>query len=751
MKPKLFIFALLALLVASCTDEIDIPEPAAKEEKAAKAGEMVTIEASIPPDTRVAYDDSDGSLSWQSGDKLRLAAYNGDTYIGSSIFTWTGTGNTFSGTLVEGATPATVYKAYYPAEVITLDDNGNVQPLPAGFWRQKQYTSNGKGHLRSRILLRDEAANPLNEPFELTLNSCIVKFELENMPRDIESLKSVIWTVVTTSGETRSAILDVDGVKKPIYGVGPTPFNVTVYIAFDPDFMQVAAGGKVKITLIGDKSYEWSGTSQNGKTYTAGKRYNATVSAGWTEIVPFIFTIKTGEPNRALTLYQVAAAYSPANLTIDWGDGSENTTIQHGASLGGTIAQHAYQKAGDYTVTIYSSNTDYSSRQIPQLIFKGNPWLTAVLTPFPNMGAQNFDDRFYHCTQLATIPADLFRHNSQARSFVQCFQNCSGLTSIPADLFKYNTNATNFLGCFRNCTGLTSIPTDLFKHNTLVTDFYACFQDCSGLTSIPAALFRNNELAENFGYCFCDCSGLTSIPTDLFKYNTNATVFQSCFSYCAGLTEIPVDLFKENTNAANFFWCFRDCTGLTSVPAELFKYNTNATNFVGCFLNCTGLTTLPTDLFKYNTNATDFTVCFYNCTGLTTVPANLFRYNEEATTFSYCFYDCTGLTTLPTDLFTYNTKVTDFSHCFSGCTKLELIEAIFPDPTTNANFFAGREMNFTGFCKNVGTAATTQGTAPELWRFNYGAGVTSTDCFTGITTNLTNYNDIPASWGGGGS
>jgi len=77
MKPKLFIFALLALLVASCTDEIDIPEPAAKEEKAPKAGEMVTIEASIPPETRVAYDDSDGSLSWQSGDQLRLAAYNG--------------------------------------------------------------------------------------------------------------------------------------------------------------------------------------------------------------------------------------------------------------------------------------------------------------------------------------------------------------------------------------------------------------------------------------------------------------------------------------------------------------------------------------------------------------------------------------------------------------------------------------------------------------------------------------------------
>ena len=51
MKPKLFIFALLALLVASCTDETIFPNPRC-EEKAPKAGEMVTIEASIPPETR---------------------------------------------------------------------------------------------------------------------------------------------------------------------------------------------------------------------------------------------------------------------------------------------------------------------------------------------------------------------------------------------------------------------------------------------------------------------------------------------------------------------------------------------------------------------------------------------------------------------------------------------------------------------------------------------------------------------------
>ncbi|MDI9523578.1 MAG: hypothetical protein QM237_10070, partial [Bacteroidota bacterium] len=94
---------------------------------------------------------------------------------------------------------------------------------------------------------------------------------------------------------------------------------------------------------------------------------------------------------------------------------------------------------------------------------------------------------------------------------------------------------------------------------------------------------------------------------------------------------------------------------------------------------------------------------------------------------------------------------TDFRYCFLNCTKLELRADIFPMPTgsfSQPDFFNDRAMDFTGFCKNAGTAATTQGTAPELWKFNYGVGVTSTDCFTGITTNLTNYNDIPNNWKG---
>ena len=121
MKSKLFIIALLAVLGASCTREPPL-------ELDYKEGKIVTISATIPPETRVAYDDTDRSLSWQTGDTLLLAGYDGTTYKGSKKFHWTG-GDSFQGTEVPGAT---TYKAYYPGNVITLDNNGNLQ-FPAYF------------------------------------------------------------------------------------------------------------------------------------------------------------------------------------------------------------------------------------------------------------------------------------------------------------------------------------------------------------------------------------------------------------------------------------------------------------------------------------------------------------------------------------------------------------------------------------------------------------------------------------------
>ena len=269
MKPKLFIIALLALLVASCT-LVPLPEP----EK--EVGQLVTISANIPEETRVAYEDDTRKLAWETGDKLLLAGYDGTTYKGSEIFDWTG-GKNFEGIEVPGAT---TYKAYYPGEIITLDDNGNMQPLAADFWQQTQNGNGATDHLRHKLLLFDKNANALDQTFSLALKSDILRFTLGGIPQDVGTLRSLIYTVETATGVFKSLQLNVNGVT-----FSSALDTLTAFLAFDPAVVKIAEDGEVKITLIGDKAYKWSNTIVSGMVYVAGKRYTANVSGTWTEIV----------------------------------------------------------------------------------------------------------------------------------------------------------------------------------------------------------------------------------------------------------------------------------------------------------------------------------------------------------------------------------------------------------------------------------------------------------------------------------
>ncbi|HKM11674.1 MAG TPA: hypothetical protein PL115_00870 [Bacteroidales bacterium] len=272
MKLKLLISALLALLVAGCTHNINLPEPAEEE------GKMVTISATIPPETRVAYDDDTRTLSWQDGDQLLLVGYDGTTYKGYKIFNYSGNGNSFNG---EEVPYATTYKAYYPGNVITVDLNGNLKPLPANFWQQAQNGNNSTAHLRNKILMYDETANPLNETFNLALKSSIIKFNLQNVPANVGTLVNLIWIVENEPGVNKHLRLDVTGVT-----FSTAQDNITAFLAFDPAVTQVTANGKVRISLIGEQTYVWtSGTLTEGKNYSVGNRYTGSVNSGWVRVV----------------------------------------------------------------------------------------------------------------------------------------------------------------------------------------------------------------------------------------------------------------------------------------------------------------------------------------------------------------------------------------------------------------------------------------------------------------------------------
>ena len=113
--------------------------------------------------------------------------------------------------------------------------------------------------------------------------------------------------------------------------------------------------------------------------------------------------------------------------------------------------------------------------------------------------------------------------------FSNCFGNCSELTSIPSNLFANNPEVTDFSYCFSNCRGLTSIPSNLFANNTKVTNFSYCLQYCRELTSSTpldndgTPLYNRSEGKEGYSVvnshkrCFYNCtlmSDYSSIPSD---------------------------------------------------------------------------------------------------------------------------------------------------------------------------------------------------------------------------------------------
>ena len=276
MKSRLFIITLLALLVIGCTRE-PLPEPERE------GGKIVTISATIPPETRVLYDDTDLSLTWQTGDTLLLAGYDGTTYKGSEKFHWTG-GNSFRGTDVLGAN---IYKAYYLVEGITLNETTGEVQLPDNFWEQTQNGNNSTAHLRNHLLLFDEQAHPINQIFNLVAKSSIIKLNLSGIPQEVGALRKLIYTVETAPGVFKSVPLNVTDVT-----FSAALDNITAFLSFDPTVMtNTAAGGKVIIRLKGNKLYQWSQSVALGKDYAAGNRYKGTVSSDWADITTPLYYV----------------------------------------------------------------------------------------------------------------------------------------------------------------------------------------------------------------------------------------------------------------------------------------------------------------------------------------------------------------------------------------------------------------------------------------------------------------------------
>ena len=549
----------------------------------------ITVGTGANTNTRVSYDDdkvgssNEDALKWEEGDKLLVAGYANGTLKGKEIYIISeGVGKTkasFTGTAIEGAT---TYSVYYPSSVTVDEPTGGATFSPSA---QTQNGNNNTVHLRDNIFLQATNVTDLNN-ITLEMKSSIMKFELSNIPTDIGSLKSLIWIVETDNG-SKNMVLNLSSIADNQ--------ALTAYLSFTSEEMSVKTNGKFTVILQGDKLYKAEREIISGKKYEAGNRYTAEIDNSsetmqWEELANMSFTVKVDE-NLGFNIPFPTSGETPANIMVDWGDGSALTIVNKGTTLSdGDGFNYEYAETGEYTIAIYSDQVDETEQQIPKINFwynrknnNNHHKLVLINTPFLNTETEDFSYCFCQCSNLTSIPEGLFDKNIEVTSFEYCFQDCSKLESIPTGLFDKNINVTSFFGCFQNCSTLESIPKELFDKNIEVEVFRGCFSNCTNLKEVPEGLFNNNKKATNFMSCFSFCSNVT-LNKNIFSNEGNTDRF-------SGMNML-------------FNYCFQNAGEQNENPGEapeLWKYKRGSStwNTTGCFYNAKA--TNLTSNNEYNT------------------------------------------------------------------------------------------------------------------------------------------------------
>ncbi|MDR2764121.1 MAG: leucine-rich repeat protein [Tannerella sp.] len=387
------------------------------------------------------------------------------------------------------------------------------------------------------------------------------------------------------------------------------------------------------------------------------------------------------------------------SLTVDWGDGTEETVT-------GDYPQHTYSAAGEYSVVVMghadnmSTNLSAYNASVSQVNWGNN--LTAV-DRWGDLGWVSMENACYGCVNLSQVERRVKFDQVTTVGFM--FQGCSSLeytlTQMQAPLLTTATSMYSqcssleevseylFAGCpnleyintlFFTCASLVNIPVNLFANNTKLKEAIRVFANCPKLHNAPS--FYNNRQISTFEYLFSSCTSLKVVPDYCF-YQSTATSMNAVFWGCTSLTAIPDHVFSGATEVLNYDRVFSQ-TGLASISKDIFRDSTKVTSFRYAFSHCL-LTSIPEDLFRYNTEVLYFDNLFDSSPLALSIPANLFRYNINAISFKSLFAVCTALQSVPGSLFQYNTNAYDFTWLFRASGLTDVPASLFANIKNDAD------------------------------------------------------------------
>lgn len=239
-----------------------------------------------------------------------------------------------------------------------------------------------------------------------------------------------------------------------------------------------------------------------------------------------------------------------SNLVILWGDG-ESTTITDG-NITKEDCMHSYQTSGSYTIYIYSYNG-----KIPQFNFSLS---SGEVDPEP------ISDYAQYITKFNTplLPMIRITGIEDVDLLAGIFKGCSNLESVPNDLFSLNSNATNLSHCFDGCSKL-KVPLLIFNQCTKITNLSYSLRGTVVSGQLP--LLSNLLELKDVSYAFSEIDILALSLTYLFDNNSKLENVEGAFSNITKNTltslVLPEGFFRNNKKITNFSKCFYNSPNLT--------------------------------------------------------------------------------------------------------------------------------------------------------------------------------------------
>lgn len=280
-------------------------------------------------------------------------------------------------------------------------------------------------------------------------------------------------------------------------------------------------------------------------------------------------------------------------VSIDWGDGTSDSSDEIGGYLAGSHVYEASEGVFIIRVTGTASRVNFGPPNITDVLDWGNlnvdyasgmlssqPNLTEIASPITGLSnVTEFDSFFAYCTSLTAIPAGLFDNCANANVFYRTFFGCASLASLPDRLFANCANAYVFVSTFEGCASLVDIPTGLFASGAEGLIFNSVFANCTSLTLIANGLFSDSTTAQSFDSAFANCASLGEIPSGLFDNCPHVYSFSSAFANCSSLTNLPNKLFYSNQNVTDYSNVFYNTPLHLDDSQQLFNSEHLAMNY----------------------------------------------------------------------------------------------------------------------------------------------------------------------------